>query len=38
MCQSREKHILQAMMAEGDQASKCRGDLSIDWDGGQQEK
>jgi hypothetical protein len=27
-----------AMMAEGDQTSKCRGDLSIGWDGGQLEK
>jgi len=34
----REKRVLQAMMAEGDQTSKGRGNLSIDGDGRPREK
>jgi 3-hydroxybutyryl-CoA dehydratase len=34
----REKRIMQAMRAEGDQANKCRVNLSVDGDGGQPEK
>jgi 3-hydroxybutyryl-CoA dehydratase len=35
---SREKRVMQAMMAEGDQTSKGRGNLSIDGDGRPREK
>jgi len=35
---SREKRVMQIMMAERDQTSKCRGNLSIEGDGRQREK
>jgi 3-hydroxybutyryl-CoA dehydratase len=35
---SREKRVMQAMLAEGEQTNKCRGNLSSDGDGGQREK